>query len=75
MHGLNCVNGSCNGQCYFADYRLFNKKIYDLRVDRDFLKINNCFSKLIWICKPKNVIKSRKSGSYYSRSSFKHIKK
>lgn len=46
-----------------------------MRVSYDFLEAGNCFRELVYVCKPKGVVKTRESGCYYFCFSFEDAKK
>lgn len=60
MFGLDSSDGYDNRRCYYVYYRLLDRRVYDLRVSGDFLKISNCFKELVYVCELGGVIKIKK---------------
>lgn len=75
MLHLNGGNGYGNRRHYRACYQLLEGKVHSLRISYNFLKMGNCFRKLVCVCEPKRVIKVRKSRCCYSYFSFGDVKK
>lgn len=70
MLSLDGGDGCGNCRRYRACYRLLDRGVHDLRVDRDLLETGNCFRELVCLCELRGVVKTRGSGSRCSRFSF-----
>ena len=73
MLDLDSGDGCGDRKCHCARYQLLEGGVYSLRVSYDFLKTGNCFRKLVCVCEPGGVIKSRRSRCYCSCFSFGNI--
>ena len=68
-------SGNSYGNCRFhcTCYWLLEEKVYSLRINYDFLEMGNYFKKLICVCEPGRVVKTKKSGYCCSCFSFGNI--
>ena len=57
--GLDRSNGCSSRRCHCVCYWLLEERVHSLRVSYDFFKTGNCFSKLVCICDPERVVKTR----------------
>lgn len=73
--GLDGGDGRCNCKCHRAYYRLLDEGVHGLRVSGDFLETDDRFRELVYICEPRDVVKTRGSGSRCSYPSFGDVKK
>lgn len=74
---LNLDGGNSFGNCkyYYASYKLLNKEVYDLRVGGDLFKTRNYIRELLRVSEPRGVVKTKRSGSCFVRSSLGNIEK
>ena len=55
--GDDCGNCRCHRACY----QLLEGGVYSLRVSYEFFETGNCFKKLVCVCEPGGVVKTRRS--------------
>lgn len=75
MLSLDKSNGCSNRKHHSACYPLLERGVHSLRVSYDFFETGNCFRKLICVCEPRRVVKTRGSRSCCSCFSFEDVKK
>lgn len=73
--GLDRSNDCGDHRCHSACYGLLEGGVRSLRISYDFFETGNCFRKLVCICEPGRVIKTRRSGSCCSCFLSEDIKK
>ena len=75
VFGLDRGDDCDDRRYHHACYRLLEGGVHSLRVSYDFLKPGNCFRKLVCVCDPGKIVKTRRSGYYYSCFSFGDVEK
>lgn len=75
MLGLDIGDGRNNCRYHRARYKLLERRVYDLRVSCNFLEMGNCFKKLVYVCGPERVVKTRGNRCYYSCFFFKTLRR
>lgn len=75
MLGLDSSNSYSNRRYYCVCYKLLERRVHNLRVSYDFLKMSNYSKKLFCVCELGEVIKTQKSRCYCFYFSLEDIKK